>query len=80
MLSKFLFASTMRTTRRWCIATEIGPLESLKENNVVEGVSLRADVPMTVLSKSQSNIAVSNGEAELNSSIVINETLGVINL
>ena len=46
----------------------------------MEGVSLRADVPVTVLSKSQSNIAVSSGEAELNSSMVISETLGVINL
>ena len=40
-----------------------------------------AGVPVTFWSKSQSNIALSSGEAELNSSVkAISETLGVINL
>ena len=38
-------------------------------------------MPVTFWSKSQSNIALSSGEAELNSSVkAISETLGVINL
>ena len=45
------------------------------------GVLLLAGVPVTFWSKSQSNIALSSGEAELNSSVkAISETLGVINL
>ena len=45
------------------------------------GVLLLARVPVTFWSKSQSNIALSSGEAELNSSVeAISETLGVINL
>ena len=44
-------------------------------------VLLLAGVPVTFWSKSQSNIALSSGEAELNSSVkAISETLGVINL
>ena len=40
-----------------------------------------ANVPVTFWSKSQSNIALSSGEAELNSSVkAISEALGVINL
>ena len=45
------------------------------------GVLLLAGVPVTFWTKSQSNIALSSGEAELNSSVkAISETLGVINL
>ena len=45
------------------------------------GVLLLAGVPVTFWSKSQSNVALSSGEAELNSSVkAISETLGVINL
>ena len=43
------------------------------------GVLLLAGVPVTLWNKSQSNIALSSGEAELNSVKAISEALGVIN-
>lgn len=45
------------------------------------GVVLLAGVPITFWSKAQSNVALSSGEAELNSSVkAISETVGTMNL